>query len=112
MINTAENQLQYAMTNLGFKIYDTIPKKVDLNGDKYFEFEIFPIDKEFKLQTGDILSRDGHIHIYLSDTENFGWGKVNNVYPQKTSTYIDSISNNIICSGAAFDRVYRYIGEN
>lgn len=112
LINTAENQLQYAMTNLGFQIYDTTPKKVDLNGDKYFEFEIFPIDKEFKLQAGDILSRDGHIHIYLSENENFGWGKVNNVYPQNTLTYIDPTTNNIICSGESFDRVYRYIGEN
>lgn len=112
MLNTRKNQLQYAMTNLGFEIYDTKPEKVDLNGDKYFEFEIYPIDNEFKLQKGDILSRDGHIHIYLSENENFGWGKVNNIYPQNTLTYIDSTTNTIICNGEEFDRVYRYIGEN
>lgn len=112
MLNTRKNQLQYAMTNLGFEIYDTKPEKVDLNGDKYFEFEIYPIDNEFKLQKGDIFSRDGHIHIYLSENENFGWGKVNNIYPQNTLTYIDSTTNTIICNGEEFDRVYRYIGEN
>lgn len=100
------------MTNMGFEIYDVRPEKVDINGDKYFEFEILPIDKNFKLQKGDILSRDGHVHIYLSDEVNFGWGKVNNMYPQKTSTYIDASTKNIICSGEQFNRVYRYIGEN
>ena len=100
------------MTNMGFKIFDTNPEKVDLNGDGYFEFEILPIDKEFKLLRGDILSKDGHVHIYLSKNENFGWGKVNNIYPQKTLTYIDSTSNTIICNGEKFDRVYRFMGDN
>ena len=27
-------------------------------------------------------------------------------------TYIDATTNNIICSGESFNRVYRYIGEN
>ena len=112
LLNVKKDQLQYEMTNMGFKIFDTNPEKVDLNGDNYFEFEILPIDKNFKLQKGDILSRDGHVHIYLSDEENFGWGKVNNIYPQKTPTYIDATTNNIICSGESFNRVYRYIGEN
>ena len=112
LLNVKKDQLQYEMTNMGFKIFDTNPEKVDLNGDNYFEFEILPIDKNFKLQKGDILSRNGHVHIYLSDEENFGWGKVNNIYPQKTPTYIDATTNNIICSGESFNRVYRYIGEN
>lgn len=112
ILNERHNQLQYTLSNMGFEIYDLNPQKVDLNKDGYFEFEIFPIDKSFKLQKGDILSRDGHIHIYLNENENFGWGKVNNVYPQNTLTYIDPATNNIICSGSAFDRVYRYIGEN
>lgn len=111
-LNNRKDQLQYTMTNLGFEIYDIVPEKIDLNRDKFYEYEILPIDKNFKLQRGDILSRDGHIHIYLSDEENFGWGKVNNIYPQKTSTYIDVSTNNIICSGESFNRVYRYIGEN
>lgn len=111
-LNNKKDQLQYEMINMGFEIYDVNPEKVDLNGDKYFEFEILPIDKNFKLQKGDIISRDGHVHIYLSDEENFGWGKVNNIYPQKTSTYIDTITNSIICSGESFNRVYRYTGEN
>ena len=105
------NQLQYALTNLGFEIYDIDSEKVDLNKDGYYDFEILPIDNEFKLKKGDIISRDGHIHIYLSDNENFGWGKVNNIYPQKSLTYIDPITNSIICNGESFDRVYRYIGE-
>lgn len=112
ILNERNNQLQYAMTNLGFEIYDIDSKRVDLNGDGYFEFEIFSIDNTFKLQKGDILSRDGHVHIYLSENENFGWGKVNNVYPQNSSTYYDSAKNIIICNGEMFDRVYRYIGDN
>ena len=112
LLNVNRNQLQYAMVNMGFEIYDIKPEKIDLNGDNYFEFEIYSIDKSFKLKKGDVLSRDGHIHIYLSDKENFGWGKVNNEYPQNTSTYIDTTSNTIICSGEEFNRVYRYIGEN
>ena len=111
MINKINNQLQYVLTNLGFEIYDIDSEKVDLNKDGYYDFEILPIDNEFKLKKGDIISRDGHIHIYLSDNENFGWGKVNNVYPQKSLTYIDPITNSIICNGESFDRVYRYIGE-
>lgn len=111
ILNERKDQLQYTLTNMGFEIYDIEPEKVDLNGDKYFEFEIYPIDTNFKLQKGDILSRDGHIHIYLSENENFGWGKVNNVYPQTTLTYIDSTTNVIICNGESFNRVYRYIGE-
>ena len=83
-----------------------------MNDDGYSDFEIKAIDNTFKLRKGDVLSRDGHIHIYLSEDENFGWGKVNNVYPQKTKTYIDSTTYNIICSGESFNRVYRYIGEN
>lgn len=111
-LNKDKNQLQYALNNLGFEIYDIIPAKIDLNSDGYYEFEILPIDSGFKLKKGDILSRDGHIHIYLSDNENFGWGKVNNIYPQETNTYIDSSNYNIVCSGETFTRVYRYIGEN
>ena len=76
LLNTKENQLQYAMTNLGFEIYDIEPQKIDLNN------------------------------------ENFGWGKVNNIYPQQTITYIDVTSNAIVCNGEIFNRVYRYVGEN
>lgn len=112
LLNTKVNQLQYAMINLGFEIYDIEPQKIDLNRDGYFEYEIFPIDKEFKLKKGDILSKDGHIHIYLSEDENFGWGKVNDVYPQNTYTYIDTAKSVIICSGEEFNRVYRYVGGN
>ena len=112
LLNVEKNRLQYSLVNLGFEIYDIKPVKVDLNHDGYFDFKIFAIDNEFELKKGDILSRDGHIHIYLGDDENFGWGKVNNKYPQKTKTYIDRKNNNIICSGETFNRVYRYIGEN
>lgn len=111
-LNTKENELQYAMINLGFEIYDINPKKVDLNFDGYYDFEILAIDNNFELKKGDILSRDGHVHVYLNDNENFGWGKVNNVYPNKTYTYIDKKTNNIVCNGESFNRVYRYIGEN
>ena len=112
LLNGHKDEFRYAMTNLGFEIYDIKPEKIDLNGDGYFDFEIMPINNVFKLRKGDILSRNGHIHIYLSDDENFGWGKVNNVYPQKTKTYIDTTTYNIICSEETFNRVYRYIGEN
>ena len=111
-LNKNENELQYALTCLGFEIYDIEQEKIDLNNDGYFDFEIFAIDNDFTLQKGDILSRDGHIHIYLSDDKNFGWGKVNSVYPQETLTYKDVATNYIICNGEKFNRVYRYIGEN
>ena len=112
LLNTETNQLQYAFINLGFEIYDVQPKKIDLNYDGYYDFEIFPIDSQFNLKKGDIISRDGHIHIYLSDNENFGWGKVNNIYPQDTATYIDRVNNIIVCNGEKFDRVYRYTSDN
>ena len=60
LLNTKKNELQYSLVNLGFEIYDTESKKVDLN-------------------------KDG---------------------------YIDETTNNIICNGETFNRVYRYIGEN
>ena len=112
LINKSNKQFSYAMTNLGFEIYGVKYGKIDFNKDGYFDFEIFPIDDRFNLQKGDILSRDGHVHIYLSENENFGWGKVNSIYPQESPAYIDRNTNMIICSGEAFDRVYRYTGEN
>ena len=112
LLNAENNRLQYAMSNLGFEIYDVKAEKIDINGDGYFEYEIFALNNDFTLQSGDILSRDGHVHMYLNDNENFGWGKVNNVYPQKSRTYIDRTTHNIICNGETFNRVYRYVGEN
>lgn len=103
--------LQYAMQKLGFEIYDFIPSFIDLNNDGYYEGIINRIDNSFKLQKGDILSRDGHIHFYLNDNENFGWGKVNNVYPQNSVTYINYQNHTIVCNGEIFTRVYRYVGE-
>lgn len=110
-LNNKHDRLQYAFYNIGFEIYDVRPRKVDINGDNYFDFEILPINENFILQKGDILSRDGHVHIYIDDKSNFGWGKVNSSYPQYTNTYINTINHNIICSGEQFTRVYRYIGE-
>lgn len=106
-----EDRLQYALTNLGFEIYDQFPRSVDINNDGCIDFSVLPIDENFILQKGDVISRNGHIHIYLTDNENFGWGKVNNAYPQFTNTYIDYSDNTIICTKEKFTRVYRYNGN-
>lgn len=110
-LTSKNDTLQYALSNLGFEIYDQNPGLIDINNDGYNDFEILPIDSTFKLKKGDVLSRNGHIHIYLSEGENFGWGKVNNTYPQLTKTYIDYANKVIICTEEKFTRVYRYVGN-
>lgn len=111
-------EIQYAMQKMGFEIFDIESTEVDFNKDGYYEFLIKKLDSNFKLEKGDIITyydeveNEGHIHFYLSEDENFGWGKVNRVYPQKSKTYIDSNTNKIICNEVAFTRVYRYIGNN
>lgn len=111
-IATESKNIQYAMQMLGFEIYDTEHTNIDLNNDGYYEGIINMIDNSFKLQKGDILARDGHVHFFLNDNQNFGWGKVNNVYPQNSLTYVDYSNNTIICNDEIFTRVYRYVGND
>ncbi len=110
-LNQNDKNLAFALSKLGFKIYGQKGYKVDVNGDGYYELEVFQIDNQFKLQRGDVLSSDTHIHVYIDEYANFGWGKVNNVYPQNTHTYVDYINNKIICTGQEFNRVFRYVGD-
>ena len=110
-LNQNDKNLAFALSKLGFKIYGQEGYKVDVNGDGYYELEVIQIDNQFKLQKGDILSSDTHIHVYLDEYANFGWGKVNNVYPQRTHTFVDYTSNKIICTGQEFSRVFRYVGN-
>ena len=107
-----------AMTMNGFEVYDITSGKI---GD----IKINKIDNEFVLLYGDIIVRDGHLHIYLGNgfglSENFGWGKVNRIFPQKY--YYKIIKNkNYFCIGCENDktndgnyreyhRVYRYVGD-
>lgn len=69
--------IAYGFVNLGFKIYDKEEGIIDVDKDTYAEGYIFKIDNDFKLQKGDILAREGHVHIYLGDgimTEAYNFG--------------------------------------
>ena len=99
-----------AMTNNGFQIYDT-NKIID-------EEFIKEINCDFKLERGDIICREGHIHIYIGieGTDNFGWGKVNRFYPANYKFSIEENSREYrikMDKGNVeeyYTRVYRYKG--
>lgn len=108
------DRLAKALVINGFKIYDsTIILETDY-------LKIDKIDANFKLEKGDIVCRNGHVHIYIGneETDNFGWGKVNRYFP---AHYKFSIENTINNSKIKMDkendieyytRVYRYEGGN
>ncbi len=102
-----------AMMKNGFVVYDS---KEQLPNSK-----INKIDENFKLEKGDIICRQGHVHIYIGNdgTDNFGWGKVNRYFPARynfsvekseANDYLIKMDNN---NGAEYyTRVYRYVGGN
>ena len=73
------NLIVKAMILNGFEVYDIKEGTID-------NLEINKINSDFQLSKGDIIVRKGHVHIYLGNgygnSENFGWGKVNRVFPQ------------------------------
>ena len=69
-LNSDADRLVKAMVKNGFKVYDsTIEVETD-------DLLINKIDLNFKLDKGDIICRNGHIHIYIGNDkiDNFGWG--------------------------------------
>ena len=101
-----------AMLKNGFIIYDS--------DENMPEKSINKITRDFKLERGDIICRNGHIHIYVGndETDNFGWGKVNRYYPVNYSFSIEEIDNQYKVrmdkenSVEYYDRIYRYVGGN
>ena len=122
MIATDNMDVAYGFINLGFKIYDSTPQEIDVDDDGIAEGLIFDIDSNFQLQKGDILAREGHVHIYLgegaaTEAANFGWGRVYRSFPQfyeiKTAHHngMNYISlTNADRSKEYYRRVYRYLG--
>jgi hypothetical protein len=116
--------IAYGFVNLGFKIYDKEEGIIDVDKDTYAEGYIFKIDNDFKLQKGDILAREGHVHIYLGDgimTEayNFGWGRVYRSFPQVYEIKKEQLDGKNLISlkngngdKQYYRRVYRYIGTS
>lgn len=106
-----DNIFLKTMTVNGFKIY-TSNKEINDN-------RINIIDKNFKLEKGDIICRKGHIHIYIGNAErdNFGWGKVNRYFPAYYNFSIVNINNEYVIKmdkgvdTEYYTKVYRYIGE-
>ncbi|MBO4374742.1 MAG: hypothetical protein J5829_06515 [Lachnospiraceae bacterium] len=93
-----------------------------MDNDTSAEGYIFKIDKNFRLQKGDILAREGHVHIYLGDgyaakADNFGWGRVYRSFPQTYEIQAE-FHNGTTCISLAngngdkeyYNRVYRYLG--
>lgn len=122
-IATDDGDIAFSFINLGFKIYDISDQKIDINKDNLPEGYIFKIDDDFQLKKGDLIAKEGHVHIYLGngsavEAKNFGWGRVYRSYPQiykiqpeyhDGARYI-SLTNN---SGTPdyYRRVYRYVGQ-
>ena len=119
-------------TNLMFSNRNKIVKCMELNGFQVYDayetnsegIKINKIDENFKLIYGDIIVRDGHLHFYLGNdlgySDNFGWGKVNRIFPQnylfkiikKDNYYFIVCDNDKTIEGEyrQYKRVYRYIG--
>lgn len=120
ILATDRRKLLYGLSKLGFDVYDAVPELVDLDNDGHKDFVINKLDYSFRLRKGDILVRDGHVHIYLGDggTENqanFGWGRVNNIFPRHTKIWTTNNSVKLINSANGIDtytRVFRYRGGN
>jgi hypothetical protein len=116
--------IAYGFVNLGFKIYDKEEGIIDVDKDTYAEGYIFKIDNDFMLQKGDILAREGHVHIYLGDgvmteADNFGWGRVYRSFPQIYEIKKEQLDGKNFISlkngngdKEYYRRVYRYIGTS
>ena len=108
------DRLVKALANNGFKVYDST---IEIENDN---LTISKLDVNFKLEKGDIVCRNGHVHIYIGNdgTDNFGCGKVNRYYPVNYSFSIEEIDNQYKVrmdkenSVEYYDRIYRYVGGN
>ena len=110
VFNSDDAKFVDAMIKNGFQIYAS---KERLNDSRILE-----MGATFKLEKGDIICREGHIHVYIGNngTDNFGWGKVNRYYPANYYFSIESDNNEYVIKmdkGNAIEyytKVYRYIG--
>ena len=121
---TNEKDIAFGMINLGFTLFGSEERFVDVNSDSIPEGYIFKITDDFKLKEGDILARPGHVHIYLGDgecisAENFGWGRVYREFPAIYDIQVKKVNgdNVIALTNSAnedeyYTRVYRYIGNS
>ena len=61
------NKVANAMSKLGFEIYDVdsnICKDYDVDEDGKNDFSIKHLTDGFKLETGDFLAKNGHVHFF------------------------------------------------
>ena len=126
---TSEYQWSNINTKLLYKDTDRMAKSLLNNGFEIFdstialqtkEITIEQINKEFKLEKGDIICRNGHVHIYIGNNgkDNFGWGKVNRLFPAYYTFSVintDNVYKIKMKKGGdeeLYTRVYRYKGGN
>lgn len=120
---TDVKDIAFGMISLGFQLFGSEEKIVDVNSDTIPEGYILRMNDDFSLQKGDILARPGHVHIYLGDgkcisAENFGWGRVYREFPQIYDIQVKKVDGkNIIAltnstnEDEYYPRVYRYAGR-
>lgn len=126
---TSKYQWSNINTKLLYKDTDRMAKSLLKNGFEIFdstialqtkEITIEQINKEFKLEKGDIICRNGHVHIYIGNNgkDNFGWGKVNRLFPAYYTFSVintDNVYKIKMEKGGdeeLYTRVYRYKGGN
>lgn len=113
-LNSDADRLVKAMVKNGFKVYDST---IEIETD---DLLINKIDVNFKLDKGDIICRNGHIHIYIGNDkiDNFGWGKVNRYFPAHYMFSTENIGDDFKIKMDKgndieyYTRVYRYEGGN
>ena len=110
LFNKDDKKFTEIMLKNGFIIYATKGKTADNR--------IKEINASFKLENGDIICRDGHIHIYIGneETDNFGWGKVNRKFPANYKFSIEKIKGEFQIKMDKgndiefYTKVFRYVG--
>lgn len=121
LIAGEKDVVSYSLQKLGFAVYDTMHRIVDINFDGTVDLDIKEISNDFQLKKGDIIARPGHVHFYLGNgklinIENFGWGKVNRCYLQISNIYIENSKvkfvNVVTGKSEYYTRIYHYIGKN
>ncbi len=118
IFHSNRGEIVRAMVANGFDVYDSF-------GSTENGVNIVQISNAFMLMPGDIIVRSGHLHIYLGRgyglSDNFGWGKVNRIFPQRYNYNLKSDENNhnyIVCdkdidadgTHRKYTKVYRYKG--
>lgn len=124
MLTTDRQDIAFGMINLGFQIFDSEESSIFVGKDNNPEGYIHEITDDFQLENGDIICREGHVHLYLGDgnmlvADNFGWGRVYRYYPWVYEISVqkepDGKNKVILINSAgeeeAYSRVYRFIGQ-